>query len=78
MIQSKSSSKATVLRVFFLSREMKVIGFLLDRLPGIVNAWSCSQKLHSLPNPMALQKSLAGTFKAHVSFVQIPWSFAKW
>lgn len=73
-IQSKRSSKATVLRVFFLSCEMKVIVFLLGRLPGIVNAWSGS----SVPlNPIALKKSLAGTFKVLVSFVQIPWSFAK-
>lgn len=44
----------------------------------MVNAWSGSGELHFPPNPIALKKSLAGTFKALVSFVQIPWSFAKW
>jgi len=76
-IQSKRSNKATALPVFFSSLEMKVTEFLLGRLPGTVNTWLCSQELPFPPNPMVLKKSLAGTFKALVSFVQIPWSFAK-
>lgn len=64
IIQLKRSSNATVLHVFFLIMRWRWLCFCFVGSRRVLNAGSFSQKPHFPPNPAALKKSLAGTFKA--------------